>query len=266
MSDLNIYQRVNKVMQAVEYVQKDATVDTGRGSYKAVSHDMVLAVLRKEMVAQGIVTRVEQLRSEVLVFADKSKEIKQHLYSGDYAVHFHNMDKPEDCLTVTVNGHAADNQDKAPGKAMSYAVKYAMLKTFGLETGENDEGRFADYAPFTEIQKDEFHSFIQANNDPLGFLCFTKTVGDDVFGALQGTFPAGQIVSGKKIANGLVTQGFEILNNTVATIQEHINNRDTDGLLEIIEAYDTPVSKRLLGGLLNAEQLKALRDVRELAA
>jgi hypothetical protein len=144
MSELNIYQRVNKVMQAVEYVQKDATVDTGRGSYKAVSHDMVLAVLRKEMVTQGIVTRVEQLKSEVLVFADKSKEIKQHLYSGDYAVHFHNMDKPEDCLTVTVNGHAADNQDKAPGKAMSYAVKYAMLKTFGLETGENDEGRLAE--------------------------------------------------------------------------------------------------------------------------
>jgi len=140
--DLNIYQRINRVMQAVEYVQKDATVSTGGGSYKAVSHDMVLAVLRKEMVSQGIVVRVEQLRSAMIQMKDKDN--KQHLYSGDYAVHFHNMDKPEDCLTVTVNGHAADNQDKAPGKAMSYAVKYAMLKTFGLETGENDEGRLAE--------------------------------------------------------------------------------------------------------------------------
>lgn len=262
---MNIYQRVNKVMQAVEYVQKDATVSTGGGSYKAVSHDMVLAVLRKEMVLQGIVVRVVQTASAIIVPQDKDKGIKQHLYSGDYTVYFHNMDKPEDCLITTVNSHAADNQDKAPGKAMSYAVKYAMLKTFGLETGENDEGRFADFVPFTDIQKEEFHSFITANNDPLGFLCFTKTVGDDVFGALQGTFPAGQIVSGKKVANSLITQGFEILHNTVAQISEHITNRDTDGLLEIVEAYHTPVQRKLLGGLLNAEQLKALREVKELA-
>lgn len=123
-----------------------------------------------------------------------------------------------------------------------------------------------DYATFTDIQKEEFHGFITANDDPLGFLCFTKTVGDDVFTALQGTFPAGQIVSGKKIANSLITQGFEILHNTVAQISEHIANRDTDGLLEIIEAYHTPVQRKLLGGLLNAEQLKALREVKELAA
>jgi hypothetical protein len=142
MSDKNIYQRINAVMKSVEYVQKDATVDTGRGSYKAVSHDMVLAVLRKAMVEQGIVVRVEQISSAMLQM--KNAENKQHLYSGDYAVHFHNMDKPEDYLTAVVNSHAADNQDKAPGKAMSYAVKYAMLKTFGLETGENDEGRLAE--------------------------------------------------------------------------------------------------------------------------
>jgi ERF superfamily len=169
-------------------------------------------------------------------------------------------------LTVTVNSHAADNQDKAPGKAMSYAVKYAMLKTFGLETGENDEGRFAEFQPFTDIQKDEFHAYIQANNDPLGFLCFTKTVGDEVFGALQATFPAGQVSSGKKIANGLITQGFEVLHNTVAQVEEYVQNHDTDGLLEIIEAFQTPVQRKLLGGLLKPEHLKAIKEVKELAA
>jgi len=265
VSELNIYQRINAVMKAVEYVKKDATVDTGRGTYSAVSHDMVLAVLRKEMVAQGIVTRVEQLKSEVLVFADKSKEIKQHLYSGDYAVHFHNMDKPDDCLTVTVNGHAADNQDKAPGKAMSYAVKYAMLKTFGLETGENDEGRFPDFQPFTDVQKEEFDDFIRNNNDPFGFLCFTKTIGDDVFGALQSTFPAGQIVSGKKIANGMVTAGFEILHNTVAEVERLVANQDTDGLLQIIEDFQTPIQRKLLGNLLKPNELNAIKQLKDLS-
>lgn len=272
MSEPNIYQRVNAVMKVVEYVQKDATVETGGGrTYRAVSHDMVLAVLRKAMVECGIVTAVEQLRSEFVQQrgpdprADKT-QFTQHLYSADYAVHFVNMDKPEDRITITINAHAQDSGDKAPGKAASYAVKYAMLKTFGLETGENDEGRFAEYQPFTDIQKEEFHAFIQANNDPLGFLCFTKSIGDETFSALQSTFPAGQIVSGKKTANALITGGFEILHQTVAKIDEHIRNRDTSGLLEIVETFTSPVQRKLLGNMLNAEQLKALREVKELAA
>jgi hypothetical protein len=266
MTVLNIYQRINAVQKEVEYVQKDATVSTGGGSYKAVSHDMVLAVLRPAMVKHGIVVRVEQTAGSIIVAQDKAAGTKQHLYAGDYCVHFHNMDKPEDCLTVSVNAHAADNQDKSPGKAMSYAVKYAMLKTFGLETGENDEARFAEFVPFTDIQKDEFDAFIANNNDPLGFLCFTKTVGDDAFGALQRTFPDGQIVSGKKVANGLITQGFEILKTAAQQVDEYVRTHDTAGLLEILAEFQHPVEKRLLAAQLKPEHLKALKDVRELAA
>jgi hypothetical protein len=42
---------------------------------------------------------------------------------------------------VTLPSHALDNGDKAPGKAISYATKYALLKTFLLETGEDEESR-----------------------------------------------------------------------------------------------------------------------------
>jgi hypothetical protein len=253
-------------MNTVEYVQKDATVSTGGGTYKAVSHDMVLAVLRKEMVSHGIVVRVEQVTGAIIVPMDKDKGMKQHLYSGDYGVHFHNMDKPEDYLTVMVNSHAADNQDKAPGKAMSYAVKYAMLKTFGLETGENDEGRFPDFQPFTDVQKEEFDAFIEANNDPFGFLCFTKTIGDDTFMALQSTFPAGKIVAGKKIANQLITDGFKILHDTAAEVDNLVQMQDADGLLQIIEEFQTPIQRKLLGGLLKPEHLKVIKELKELAA
>ena len=139
---MNIYQRINAVMKAVDYVKKDSTV-SGGGTYKAVSHDMVVAVLRKAMVENGIVVQTEQLRGDLVQMRDLSREIKMHLYSGDYAVHFVNMEDPKDRCTVTINAHANDNGDKAPGKAASYAVKYAMLKTFSLETGENDESRVA---------------------------------------------------------------------------------------------------------------------------
>ena len=35
-----------------------------------------------------------------------------------------------------------DNADKAPGKALSYAKKYAVLKLFEIETGEDEESRY----------------------------------------------------------------------------------------------------------------------------
>ncbi len=139
MSEKNIYQRINAVMKEVQYVQKDARVQ----GYKAVTHDMVTAVLRPAMVKAGIVIQLEQLKSELLERRDKTAGISMHLYSGDYAVHFVNIDKPDDRVTICINAHAADNGDKAPGKCASYATKSAMLKMFSLETGENEESRIA---------------------------------------------------------------------------------------------------------------------------
>jgi hypothetical protein len=109
MTDKNIYQRINAVQKTVEYVQKDAKVSTGAGgaSYKAVSHDMVIAVLRPAMVKEGIVVRLEQISSAMLQL--RGGENKQHLYSGDYAVHFINMDNPADFATVTITAHANDD-------------------------------------------------------------------------------------------------------------------------------------------------------------
>lgn len=141
MSGLNIYQRINAVMQEVQYVQKDKAISGGGQSYKAVTHDQVVSVCRKALVKHGIVIYPEQLRGEILIKRDVSIDIKMHLYSGDYAIHFVNMDKPDDKVTVTINAHAADNGDKAPGKAITYATKAAILKTLNLETGENDESR-----------------------------------------------------------------------------------------------------------------------------
>ena len=140
---MNIYQRINAVMKAVEYVQKDISV-SGGGTYKAVSHDMVVAVLRREMVVNGIVVRVEQLLGDYIQMRNKDQGISMHLYQGKYQIDFVNIEEPDQFCRTVVEGHATDTGDKAPGKAMSYAVKYAMLKTFSLETGENDESRLAE--------------------------------------------------------------------------------------------------------------------------
>ena len=45
---------------------------------------------------------------------------------------------------ITVPAHAIDFGGMAPGKAMSYAKKYALLHLFLLETGEEEESRAAE--------------------------------------------------------------------------------------------------------------------------
>jgi hypothetical protein len=67
------------------------------------------------------------------------------LYTAKYNVSLINTDDPESQVNVIVEAQALDTGDKASGKAMSYAMKYALLKTFGLETGENEEGRQEDF-------------------------------------------------------------------------------------------------------------------------
>ena len=142
MSDeKNIYQRINAVMKDVTYVQKDKDVTGGGQNYKAVTHDKVISVVRESLVKHGIVVYPVQEEGALLIQRDVTKDVKMHLYSGTYLVHFVNVDKPEEMATVRVQAHANDNGDKAPGKAATYATKTAILKMFSLETGEDDESR-----------------------------------------------------------------------------------------------------------------------------
>lgn len=57
----------------------------------------------------------------------------------DVNVEFINIDKPEDRAAVVSTGFGADTSDKGPGKAISYAVKYAYLKTFLLNSADDIE-------------------------------------------------------------------------------------------------------------------------------
>jgi hypothetical protein len=142
-NQVNIYQRINKVMQAVNYVKKDTAIQ----GYKAVSHDQVISVCRSEFVKNGIVVCPQQVGdSQISAVLSKLGEPTSMLrYAAVFNIHFVNMDMPDDRIIVRVEAHANDNGDKAPGKAVTYATKTAILKVLCLETGENDESR-ADIA------------------------------------------------------------------------------------------------------------------------
>lgn len=137
---MNIYQRLNEVRKAVSYARKDKMVQ-GSG-YMAITHDAVTALVREHFVEHGIVVTVSLEKSSMVDTTTKTgKGIPIMRYEGTYAVSFVNADEPSDKVVMCLESHALDQGDKAPGKAISYAVKYAMLKLLSIETGEDDEGR-----------------------------------------------------------------------------------------------------------------------------
>lgn len=139
-SRMNIYQRINEVRKSITYIQKDKSVSAGpAGSYRAVTHDAVTGMIRQHLVEHGIIIAPTLIDS---VFHAKEDGAKQRLYSASYDVRFINMDAPDECVTIRIEAHALDNGDKAPGKAISYATKYAILKLFNIETGEDEESRY----------------------------------------------------------------------------------------------------------------------------
>ncbi len=123
---LNIHQRLHAVMQECDYLQKESKAGM---RYKIVSHDKVTAYVRPVLVKHGVVYYpVSMARAQ----NGNRTEI-------DLAVRFANIDEPTDYIDVVSAGYGVDDQDKGPGKAISYAVKYCLLKALGLETGDDPD-------------------------------------------------------------------------------------------------------------------------------
>ena len=136
---LNVYQRVNEVRKAVDYLIKDKKVE----SYMAVTHDAVTAAVRGLFVEQGVmIVPAQVVQSAVVLTGTMTARSTPFIrFEVRYRFEVVNVDDPKDKFSIEIEAHALDHGDKAPGKALSYAKKYAMLKLLEIETGEDEEGR-----------------------------------------------------------------------------------------------------------------------------
>ena len=259
-SKFNIYQRINKVMEAVKYVQKDKLVDAPGVKYKAVTHDQVTSVLRHELVANGIVVRPSIVKDEMLITRDKAAGVLMHLYSATFEIAFINIDDPEDRALMMVNAHASDNGDKAPGKAMSYGTKMACLKMFFLETGENDESRVPDPVTYTAEQKEEFDEIL-GRNDGRAYMTFKASVGDEVMVSLFNSFPPGKISDGKKHCREVSKMGIDFVEQCKEAVQARLRESDPS-VLELTDELSR-AEKKLLAGMLSKEEMSQLKTYKE---
>lgn len=129
---MNIAQRLHLAMTNVEYVQKARPATNAQGGglkYSIVTHDAVTALVRAALVKCGIVA--VPIRNQL--------EIRGSMSICQITMRFQNIDDMADFIDVESVGNGNDPGDKGPGKATSYAVKYAYLKALGLETGDDPD-------------------------------------------------------------------------------------------------------------------------------
>ena len=151
---LNIYQKMAAITAELKAVEKDLTVKTSQSSsYKAVSERGILDAIKPLEEKYGIysypVSR-EVLESHLLkndsVYEDakgnKTTTPKTSYMTRIKTVYrFVNIDNPEQYIETITFAEGIDTQDKGSGKAMTYADKYALMKSYKISTGEDvDEG------------------------------------------------------------------------------------------------------------------------------
>ena len=147
MEEKNIFKRLSAITAEITAVAKNLNVGWGKSSYKAVGEADVLAAVKPIEAKHGVYSYPysrEIIESAVLVSVkDDGKggkqESKQQFMRVKTIYRFVNVDNPSDYIDITTYGDGVDSQDKAPGKAMTYGDKYALLKAYKIITGDDPD-------------------------------------------------------------------------------------------------------------------------------
>lgn len=147
IKNLNIFERMALITAEIGVVEKNLKVQVNKNSsYKAVSErdvlDAVKPIEQKYRVYSYPVSR-QIIDRDILVkeseFQGTVTKTNTLFMRVETVYRFVNIDKPEEYIETTVYGDGLDTGDKATGKAMTYADKYALMKAYKLSTGDDPD-------------------------------------------------------------------------------------------------------------------------------
>lgn len=153
----NIYTKMLGLSSEILSVAKNLTVGTGKNAYKAAGESGVLMAVKPLEAKYGIYSYPYSRRvidsGEIVskaVWDGKETEKKQLYLRIETVYRFVNVEKPEEYIDITTYGDGVDTQDKATGKAMTYADKYALMKAYKIITGDDPDKEYS--APLQDVR------------------------------------------------------------------------------------------------------------------
>lgn len=144
---MNIFEKLAKITAELPTIAKNLTVSTGKNqSYKAVGEGDVLKAVKALEEKYGVYSypRSREIVEATTLIKKKSfnnevTESTQMFMRVKTTYRFVNVEKADEFIEIDTYGDGVDSQDKAPGKAMTYADKYALLKAYKIETGDDPD-------------------------------------------------------------------------------------------------------------------------------
>lgn len=158
VKEMNIFEKLLKITSEMKNVNKNLEVGVGKNSYKAVGEADVLKAV-KELEEKYRIYSYPKARKivdrEILetkkMYDGRTIEGNQIFMRIETIYKFINIDKPEESIEITTYGDGVDTQDKAPGKAMTYGDKYALMKAYKIITGEDpDQNKSPDEVKYSK--------------------------------------------------------------------------------------------------------------------
>lgn len=136
---MNIYEKLIEVRKAVPYLQKEAKGH----QYNYVSSSQVLSAVRQRMDEVGLMLIPTITNTKVSAENDG----KRTTYFTELWIDFTwvNAEKPDETVKSSWYGQGIDIAgERGVGKALTYAEKYYLLKTFNIATDTDDPDSFQD--------------------------------------------------------------------------------------------------------------------------
>jgi len=135
---------VLNVMDECKGIEKSLNVGTGSSSYKGVSDKDVKIKIGQSMHKHGLIILPTDIEAKTNISSWDSVDykgnptVKQNVFTEVFTKYtlFH---ESGESVQIVGYGHGADPQDKAAGKATTYALKYTLLYSFLVATGHIDD-------------------------------------------------------------------------------------------------------------------------------
>ncbi len=143
---MNIYEKMLAITEELGVVAKNLDVNLGKGSYKAVGEADVLKAVKPLEVKYKVysfpfkreIVKQDEVRA-TKTYNGQTSESVQQLLRLEVTYRFVNIEKSDEYIDIISYGDGLDTGDKATGKAMTYADKYALLKAYKIQTGDDPD-------------------------------------------------------------------------------------------------------------------------------
>ena len=128
----NIYQKLLAVKTKVNYIKQDGQVAFGNTKYRFAGSESVLKRINPVLIEQGLFLETE------IISQDIDKSGNGYFTKLELKYTWINTESPDEKISIKWFAQGIDNSEKGIGKALTYAERYFLLKTFNCATGQDD--------------------------------------------------------------------------------------------------------------------------------